>query len=392
MIATARATTAGSASGGATTSTSAMSGAGLKKCRPMTRLRPGRRLGDLGDRERARVGGQDRLGLGHVIERPEDRPLQLQVLERATRSRGRRRRPARPGSARGAGGRAGPSTQSSASLRIEAELRRPSRQAVADPLAPALERPRRRRRRGRPRSPPRGRPARSPRPSSRHRRCRRSPVAVAGRPRRGPAHQTVLIDSNGWRQSRAVADRPALGRPEQVLHDGPSRAAVRARDARLQVDEGRPPSPVRARRRRRDPGGGQSGASRRADPIGGPGHLERGRDLDRPAEGREPVGDRRLDQLERRAADEGRQDLDPDRAVVGATSTRWTIPRSTTDSIGSSGSITSARAARDGGLIHRAGPPDAPRPAIAPARGRAIPICVPASLTRSLRGRSDGRS
>ena len=24
---------------------------------------------------------------------------------------------------------------------------------------------------------------------------------VAGRPRRGPAHQTVLIDSNGWRQS-----------------------------------------------------------------------------------------------------------------------------------------------------------------------------------------------
>ena len=40
-------------------------------------------------------------------------------------------------------------------------------------------------------------------------------------------------------------------------------------------------------------------------------------DLDRAPEGREAGRDRRLDQLERRAADEGRQDLDPDRAVRG---------------------------------------------------------------------------
>ena len=45
-------------------------------------IRPGRRLGDLGDRERARVGGQDPRGVGHLVERPEDRPLQREILER----------------------------------------------------------------------------------------------------------------------------------------------------------------------------------------------------------------------------------------------------------------------------------------------------------------------
>ena len=86
-------------------------------------------------------------------------------------------------------------------VRIEAELRRPSRQAVADPLAPTLE--------GRVvdvveddlaarlegdlRDPGAHRPGTDDADDDRSR--------VAGRPRRGPAHQTVLIDSNGWRQS-----------------------------------------------------------------------------------------------------------------------------------------------------------------------------------------------
>ena len=145
---------------------------GVEEMQADDAARTGRRLGDLGDREGARVGGQDHLGLGDVIERPEDRPLQLQVLQGALDHEvgvvdqpveGRHvSQPVQPGGDPGVG-----------PVRIEAELRRPSRQAVADPLAPALEGRRRRRHRGRPRSPPRGRPARSPRPSSRLRRCRR---------------------------------------------------------------------------------------------------------------------------------------------------------------------------------------------------------------------------
>ncbi len=72
---------------------------------------------------------------------------------------------------------------------------------------------------------------------------------------------------------------------------------------------------------------------------------------------------------------------------AGATSTRWMIPRSTTDSIGSSGSGTSARAARM--AASRAAEA---RPRTIPARARAIPIWVPASLTRSLPGPIGGPS
>ena len=69
----------------------------------------------------------------------------------------------------------------------------------------------------------------------------------------------------------------------------------------------------------------------------------------------------------------------------GATATRWTIPRSTTDRTGSSGSGTSARAARTWASVGGVGGwwlPD---------RARAIARCVPPSLTRSLPGRCGGR-
>ena len=72
------------------------------------------------------------------------------------------------------------------------------------------------------------------------------------------------------------------------------------------------------------------------------------------------------------------------------TSSRWTIPRSTTDSIGSSGSITSASARADGVAVDGTAAVgvvgSAAVGAVAPARSRAMPIWVPASLTRSLRG------
>ena len=92
---------------------------------------------------------------------------------------------------------------------------------------------------------------------------------------------------------------------------------MRARDARFEVDEvGAVAS--RSRAGRCDAGREQGGTTGWADPLGAPRHLERGCDLDRTTEGAEPLGDRRLDELERRASDEGRQDLDRDRPTVAA--------------------------------------------------------------------------
>ena len=77
--------------------------------------------------------------------------------------------------------------------------------------------------------------------------------------------------------------------------------------------------------------------------------------------------------------------------LAGPTSTRWMIPRSTTESIGSSGSITSVSAARTaasstaGSAAGRGTPPP-----IAADRARATPIWIPASLTRSPPGRRAG--
>ena len=45
------------------TSTSCITGTGFMKCMPMTELRPLRARGDLGDRDRARVRGEDRAGV-----------------------------------------------------------------------------------------------------------------------------------------------------------------------------------------------------------------------------------------------------------------------------------------------------------------------------------------
>ena len=190
----------------------------------------------------------------------------------------------------------------------------------------------------------------------------------------------------------AVADGPTLGRPEEVLDDRSARTAVRARDAWFEIDETAGRGRNRPLAGRRDTRGQQRSTTGRADALRGPRDLERGRDLDRAPEGTQPLGDRRLDELERRAADEGRQDLDADRAapVAGPTSTRWMIPRSITESIGSSGSITSVSAARTAASSTAGSAAGRGTPAIAAERARATPIWIPASLTRSPPGRRAG--
>ena len=76
----------------------------------------------------------------------------------------------------------------------------------------------------------------------------------------------------------------------------------------------------------------------------------------------------------------------------GAMPTRWMIPRSTTDSIGSSGSITSVSAERTAASSIAVAAGARHSPAIAPARVRATPTWIPPSLTRSLPDRRGGRT
>ena len=74
-------TTSGSVTTVRITSTNFCTGAGLKKCMPMTRpgLRGRRR--DLGDRQRRRVGGEHGVGADDLVELLEDRALEVEVLD-----------------------------------------------------------------------------------------------------------------------------------------------------------------------------------------------------------------------------------------------------------------------------------------------------------------------
>ena len=64
----------------ATTSTSRITGAGLKKCRPTTRPGWRGRRGDRGHRQRGGVGGQDGVRPADTVQLGEDRALELQPL------------------------------------------------------------------------------------------------------------------------------------------------------------------------------------------------------------------------------------------------------------------------------------------------------------------------
>ena len=169
---------------------------------------------------------------------------------------------------------------------------------------------------------------------------------------------------------------------------------LRARDSPLEIDEGGTAPVLDHSGRRRDPGRQQGATSGRADPLGCPGHLEGGRHLDGPAERGKPIRDRRLDELERGAADERRQDLDPDDAVAGADLEPVDDPEVDNGQHRELRVHHLGQRAADGvevdgsggvGIVGSAGVG-----AVTPARSRAMPIWVPASLTRSLRGRRVG--
>ena len=55
--------------------------AGTKKCKPEHALRALRRLGDLVDVERRRVGGEQRAGLRDLVQPAEDVALDVEILE-----------------------------------------------------------------------------------------------------------------------------------------------------------------------------------------------------------------------------------------------------------------------------------------------------------------------
>ena len=189
----ARSTTDGSVRSAATISTSAMTGAGLKKWSPRTRSGPGRRCRYRSDRQRARIRRQEHLRPAGCVEGAEDRPLELEILERrldhdaGLRTDGIERvRVTKPGQPTG-----DPFVDA---VRVEVQARGSASEAVADPgptsrdrglvdvvqddLVPVLER-----QLGDPRA-HRARPDDS------------DDRAAAPAPR-----QTGLKPSNGWRQA-----------------------------------------------------------------------------------------------------------------------------------------------------------------------------------------------
>ena len=271
-----------------TTSTSGSTGAGLKKCMPTTRSGVCVAVGDLRDRERRRVGGQDRGRGDEAVELAEQLALDLEVLEggldhelavRQVGELGGQRQPSERGVLLVLAS-AGPS-------------RRRGRGSGRSGRAPARRaRPRPRGRR--PRSRPAGRPARSRHPSCRARRPRRerSPRRAILSPLRQqplPAHLALGLDH----RSRARRERPRAplasascrfvfgSQPAKYIstpsHSPRQPGIVRAREAREEPAAGAQPlrdapherwrvpaaagcSARRGRRRRRSsPAAGRSG-------------------------------------------------------------------------------------------------------------------------------------
>ena len=111
----------------------------VEEVEPEDSLRPACGLGDRADRERARVRREDRVGCRCGIERPEDRPLELEVLERGLdddaglgTDRVERMAVPEPGQAA-----LDPLVDR---VRVQVELRGSPGEAVADPCPPALDR------------------------------------------------------------------------------------------------------------------------------------------------------------------------------------------------------------------------------------------------------------
>ena len=185
----------------------------------------------------------------------------------------------------------------------------------------------------------------------------------------------------------AVADRPTLGRPEEVLDHRAARTAVRARDARLEVDE-----PAGRARRPTAPGGAMPAARSAARPAG----LMRSEvhgtskvavtSTGRPKAASRSAIDDLMSSSAGQPTNVGRIStrIGP-LPGAGPTSTRWMIPRSTTESIGSSGSITSVSAARTAASSTRG----ARRAA---GRRRRSPRTVPVPPRSGSRPRSPSRS
>ena len=139
MSATARFTESPSVSGPRTTSTSGISGAGLKKWSPSTCSGRLVAIGDRRHRQRARVRREERLRRRLPVERAEDRPLEVDVLERRLdddvgRRGDRVERDRRPQVRE-------PTVDPLVDrVRVELELRRTPPEADANPLDPSLER------------------------------------------------------------------------------------------------------------------------------------------------------------------------------------------------------------------------------------------------------------
>ena len=96
------------------------------------------RLGDLGDRQCARVGGEDHARVGDVVEGAEDGSLQRKVLDRGLDDQVGVVCEAVDG--RDVAHAVEPGIYPVGGLNLpEAELGGASRQAVADPLAPSLD-------------------------------------------------------------------------------------------------------------------------------------------------------------------------------------------------------------------------------------------------------------
>ena len=150
-----------------TTSTSGSTGAGLKKCMPTTRSGVCVAVGDLRDRERRGVRGEDRGRRDEAVELAEELALDLEILEgrldhelavREVGELGRQRQAAERGVLLVLG---------------QPLLLDSAAEVVVDPFRARARRARARPRGRRPRSRPAGRPARSRRPSCRARRRRR---------------------------------------------------------------------------------------------------------------------------------------------------------------------------------------------------------------------------
>ena len=254
-------------------------------------LRAGRRLGDRGDRERARVRREDRVGRGDGVEHPEDRPLEVQILERGLDDDVGLRpdgveRVAVPEASQP------PVDPVVDRVGVELQSRRAAGEPVTDPLPPALD---------------------------------RGLVdvveddLVAGLERElgdPGAHRSGADDPDDvrWTSDRlerlerlaavaAVEERAALGRAEGAVHHDLGRVAPGQRTSAGSAGGAMPT---------------RGGCSRPAAVMRSEvqGTAPRELDLDREAEGCQPIRHRRLDQLERRAADERRQQVDGDAAAV----------------------------------------------------------------------------